>query len=117
LAETIARVEAFGGRSTRIRQVLCTEYDVGVGIGWHRDKPHFDRIFGLSLGSACKLRFRRPAGKSWERHTLDAEPRSLYMMAGESRRVWEHSIPAVAAPRYSITFRTMSDEPDLRTPA
>ena len=117
LAETIARVEAFGGRSTRIRQVLCTEYDVGVSIGWHRDKPHFDRIFGLSLGSACKLRFRRPAGKSWERHTLDAEPRSLYMMAGESRRVWEHSIPAVAAPRYSITFRTMSDEPDLRTPA
>jgi alkylated DNA repair dioxygenase AlkB len=115
LAETIARVEAFGGRSTRIWQVLCTEYVVGVGIGWHRDKPHFDRIFGLSLGSASKLRFRRAVGKSWERYTLDAGPRSLYMMAGESRRV--HSIPAVAAPRYSITFRTMSDEPDLRTPA
>jgi alkylated DNA repair dioxygenase AlkB len=31
------------------------------------------------------------------------------MMSGESRHVWEHSIPAVEAPRYSITFRTMAD--------
>jgi alkylated DNA repair dioxygenase AlkB len=96
--------------------VLCTEYDVGVGIGWHRDKPHFDRIFGLSLGSACKFRFRRPAGKSWERFTMDAEPRSLYMMSGASRHIWEHSIPAVESPRYSITFRTMQ-RPDGGTPA
>jgi len=86
-------------------------------VGWHRDKPHFDRIFGLSLGSACKFRFRRPVGKLWERYTLDAEPRSLYVMDGASRRVWEHSIPALEAPRYSITFRTMRDGPDLRMPA
>jgi alkylated DNA repair dioxygenase AlkB len=116
LAETVEKIETFGGPSTRVRQVLCTEYDVGVGIGWHRDKPHFDRVFGLSLGSACKFRFRRPAGKSWERFTLDAEPRSLYMMSGPSRQIWEHSIPAVEAPRYSITFRTMTDEPDLGPP-
>jgi alkylated DNA repair dioxygenase AlkB len=117
LAETIKRVETFGGRVTRIPQVLCPEYDVGVGIGWYRDKPHFDRIFGLSLGSACKFRFRRPVGKLWERYTLDAEPRSLYVMDGASRWVWEHSIPALEAPRYSITFRTMRDGPDLRMPA
>jgi hypothetical protein len=43
LDEIVAKVEAFGGSATQIRQVLCTEYDVGVGIGWHRDKPHFDR--------------------------------------------------------------------------
>jgi alkylated DNA repair dioxygenase AlkB len=116
LAEVVASVETFGGPGTRIRQVLCTEYGVGVGIGWHRDKPHFDRIFGLSLGAACKFRFRRPAGKSWERFTLDAEPRALYMMSGPSREIWEHSIPAVEAPRYSITFRTMTDEPDLGAP-
>src|SRR6202045_1993461 len=36
LDEIIAKVETFGGPATRIRQVLCTEYDVGVGIGWHR---------------------------------------------------------------------------------
>jgi alkylated DNA repair dioxygenase AlkB len=115
LDEIIAEVETFGGPATRIRQVLCTEYDVGVGIGWHRDKPHFNRIFGLSLGSACKFRFRKSAGKSWDRFTLDAEPRSLYMMSGASRRIWEHSIPAVESPRYSITFRTMSNAPDPGT--
>ena len=110
-------MEAFGGPSTRVRQILCTEYDTGVGIGWHRDKPHFDRVFGLSLGSPCKFRFRRPIGEKWERFTLDAEPRSLYMMSGASRQVWEHSIPGVEAPRYSITFRTMAEQkasPDKR---
>jgi alkylated DNA repair dioxygenase AlkB len=114
LGPLIGTVEAFGGPSTKIQQVLCTEYDTGVGIGWHRDKPHFDRIFGLSLGSPCKFRFRRPAGglsagDKWQRYTLDAEPRSLYGMSGESRMIWEHSIPGVEAPRYSITFRTMAD--------
>ncbi len=108
LDPVLRQVEAFGGSGTLVRQVLCTEYDSGVGIGWHRDKPHFDRIFGLSLGSACKFRFRRPAGEKWERFTLDAEPRSLYLMWGASRQIWEHSIPAAEAPRYSITFRTMA---------
>jgi alkylated DNA repair dioxygenase AlkB len=110
LIPLIGHVERFGGPETRIAQILCTEYDTGVGIGWHRDKPHFDRIFGLSLGSSCKFRFRRTAGDRWERFTLDAAPRSIYMMAGAARQEWEHSIPAVEAPRHSITFRTMMDQ-------
>jgi alkylated DNA repair dioxygenase AlkB len=109
LVPLIERVEGFGGRGTKIAQVLCTEYHTGVGIGWHRDKPHFDRIFGLSLGSPCKFRFRRAAVDKWERFTLNAAPRSIYMMAGAARRDWEHSIPAVEALRYSITFRTRVD--------
>jgi alkylated DNA repair dioxygenase AlkB len=109
LAALVGQVEAFGGPSIRIRQVLCTQYDVGAGIGWHRDKPQFDKVFGLSLGSACKFRFRRPAGKKWQRYTLEAAPRSLYMMSGASRLFWEHSIPGVEAPRTSITFRTMAE--------
>ncbi|ANW06044.1 alpha-ketoglutarate-dependent dioxygenase AlkB [Bradyrhizobium icense] len=109
LGPLIGQIEAYGEPSTKIAQVLCTEYDTGVGIGWHRDKPHFGRIFGLSLGSSCKFRFRRAAGEKWQRYTLEAEPRSLYMMSGEAREVWEHSIPAVEAKRYSITFRTMAD--------
>jgi hypothetical protein len=32
------------------------------------------------------------------------------MMAGESRSIWEHSIPPVDSTRYSITFRTMADD-------
>jgi len=108
LAPTIGKVEAFGGPKTRIGQVLCTEYEVGAGIGWHRDKPHFDRVFGLSLGSTCKFRFRRPCDTGWERFTLEVRPRSIYGMSGPSREVWEHSIPGVEARRYSITFRTMA---------
>jgi alkylated DNA repair dioxygenase AlkB len=101
-------VEKFGGlRGGSVRQILCTEYDAGVGIGWHRDRPHFDQVFGLSLASSCKFRFRRTEGDKWQRFTLSAEPRSLYLMSGESRQVWEHSIPAVEQRRYSITFRTL----------
>jgi alkylated DNA repair dioxygenase AlkB len=108
LASIIAGVEQYGDLPAgSVRQILCTEYEVGVGIGWHRDKPQFDQIFGLSLGAACKFRFRRAAGDKWERFTLSAEPRSLYRMSGESRHGWEHSIPAVEQRRYSITFRTM----------
>ena len=108
LTSIIGSVERFGDLPAgSVRQILCTEYDAGVGIGWHRDKPHFDKIFGLSLRAPCKFRFRRAAGDKWERFTLTAEPRSLYMMAGDSRQIWEHSIPGVEERRYSITFRTM----------
>jgi alkylated DNA repair dioxygenase AlkB len=107
------RVEAFGGSGTRIAQILCTEYEAGVGIGWHRDKPHFDRIFGISLGSPCKLRFRKPKGEIWERFTLEVAPRSIYEMSGEARLDWEHSIPAVEACRYSLTLRTLRANSDI----
>jgi alkylated DNA repair dioxygenase AlkB len=109
LLSTMEKVESFGGARTKIGQVLCTEYDAGVGIGWHRDKPQFARIFGLSLGSSCKFRFRRPQGEKWERVTLDVQPRSLYEISGPARQEWEHSIPPVEQLRYSITFRTLAD--------
>jgi alkylated DNA repair dioxygenase AlkB len=104
------KIERFRGLPPdAIGHVLCTAYDVGVGIGWHRDKAHFDQVFGLSLGSSCRFRFRRKSADRWQRYTLDAQPRSLYLMTGEARHVWEHSIPGVEQPRYSITFRTMAD--------
>ena len=108
----IAReVERFGELpQASVRQILCTDYDVGVGIGWHRDKPHFDKVFGLSLGGACKFRFRRRHGDKWQRFAFLAEPRSLYLMDGEARSSWEHSIPPVERRRWSITFRTMRGE-------
>jgi alkylated DNA repair dioxygenase AlkB len=110
LVQTARAVERFGEQPVgSVRQVLCTEYDVGVGIGWHRDKPQYDRVFGISLGSACRFRFRRRQGNKWERFALHAEPRSIYLMDGEARQAWEHSIPPVEQQRYSITFRTMRD--------
>jgi alkylated DNA repair dioxygenase AlkB len=90
-----------------LQQVLVTEYAAGAGIGWHRDKPMFDRVIGISLLSPCQLRFRRRAGTAWERHSLHAEPRSAYLLQGPSRTEWEHSIPVVDSLRYSVTFRTL----------
>jgi alkylated DNA repair dioxygenase AlkB len=103
------RVEQYGGAPAgSVAHVLFTEYQEGVGIGWHRDKAAFELVFGLSLGSSCRLRFRKKEGSTYRRATLEAEPRSLYLMTGEARRVWEHSIPPVEALRYSITFRTLA---------
>jgi alkylated DNA repair dioxygenase AlkB len=88
IAPVIVQVEAFGGLPTgAIRQVLFTEYEAGVGIGWHRDKPHFEEVFGVSLVSACKFRFRRRTEGGWQRYTLGAEPRSLYLLTGGEGRV------------------------------
>ena len=86
---------------------LVIEYAPGAGIGWHRDRPVFGDVVGVSLLAPCTFRLRRPAGASWERVSLTAEPRSAYLLRGPVRAEWEHSIPAVAALRYSVTFRSL----------
>ena len=88
------------------RQALVTEYAPGAGIGWHRDKPVFGEVAGVSLASACTLRFRRekPDG-GWERRALIAEPRSAYLLQGPARDEWQHSIAPLSQLRYSVTFR------------
>jgi len=103
LRETAA--EFSGIEPSRLQQVLVTEYDIGAAIGWHRDKAIFGEVVGISLLSSCRFRLRRKAGASWERVSLIAEPRSAYLLSGAARTEWEHSIPAVDALRYSITFR------------
>jgi hypothetical protein len=40
---------------------------------------------------------------------VNAEPISAYLMKGESRTEWKHSIPAIAALRYSVGFRNFKD--------
>ena len=100
-------VARFAGMApSDLRQVLVTEYAPGAGIGWHRDKPMFDQVVGILLLSPCLLRFRRRLGTAWERVSLTAEPRSVYLLQGPSRMEWEHSIPAVGSLRYSVTFRS-----------
>ena len=102
---------AFAGTPAgQLQHVLVTEYDSGAAIGWHRDKAVFGDVIGISLLSACRFRLRRKAGTTWERVTIMAEPRSAYLLRGPSRTEWEHSIPAVDALRYSITFRSLSDD-------
>ena len=90
--------------------MLVTKYGPGAGIGWHRDKEVFGEVIGVSLLSPCVLRLRRKVGgKKWERANVEAEPRSAYLLSGPSRSEWEHSIPAVDALRYSITFRNLRE--------
>jgi len=87
------------------QHALVTEYPPGAGIGWHRDKAVFDEVVGVSLLAPCNFRFRRKRGDKWERATVVAAPRSAYLLAGQSRTEWEHSIPEMNELRYSITFR------------
>jgi alkylated DNA repair dioxygenase AlkB len=87
--------------------VLVTEYSPGTAIGWHKDRPHYEDVIGISLASECVFRLRRKAGSSWRRRSITLAPRSVYVMRGPVRNEWEHSIPAVASLRYSITFRNL----------
>ena len=104
---------AFAGRRPEaFEQILVTEYPPGAGIGWHRDKASFGEVVGLSLGSACTLRFRKAEGRGWSRRSIELAPRSAYLLSGPARREWEHSIPPVTVARYSITFRTLADPKD-----
>jgi hypothetical protein len=70
------------------------------------------RAFGVLLLAACRLRFRRGAGAARPTPAAVLEPRSAYVLAGEARWQWQHSIPPLAAPRYSITFRTLRARSD-----
>ena len=90
-----------------LSHALITEYCDGVAIGWHRDRPHYNDVIGVSLLSPCTFRMRRKRGASWQRASMRLPPRSIYLMRGPSRDEWQHSIPAVDALRYSVTFRSL----------
>lgn len=87
--------------------VLINEYREGAPIGWHRDRPVFDKVVGVSLKSAAILRFRRREAGRWQRTAIAVSPRSAYLLDGPARTDWEHSLPQAKAHRYSITFRNL----------
>lgn len=99
---------AFAGLApSELQHLLVTEYSAGSAIGWHRDKAEFGDVIGISLLSPCTFRLRLKNGEKWQRASIIAEPRSAYLLRGPSRTEWEHSIPAVDALRYSVTFRNL----------
>jgi DNA oxidative demethylase len=98
-------------------EALITDYPQGAPIGWHRDAPMFDEIAGISLGAACRMKFRRYLSPSEvsaltaprrTTHQIELAARSAYLIRGVARREYEHSIPPVEGHRYSVTFRTMT---------
>lgn len=106
------KAEAFAGLPPgSLVQALLTRYAAGTTIGWHRDRPDFDVVVGLSLLSPAVLRFRRKLEGRWERRSLTVLPRSAYVLDGPARREWEHSLRPVEALRYSVTFRSLTPRP------
>lgn len=88
-------------------QALVIRYDPGAGIGWHRDRPQFGTVAGLSLTNPVRLRLRRRTESGFERAAITLPPRSLYRLEGPARWEWEHSLAPVEQTRRSITLRTL----------
>lgn len=104
------KAAAFGGVDLRdFVHALVTRYDPGAGIGWHRDRPQFGVVVGISLAGPALLRFRQRTASGFRRVGLQLQPRSAYLLSGEVREQWEHGIAAHDSLRYSITFRTLSE--------
>jgi alkylated DNA repair dioxygenase AlkB len=105
------RAAAFAGtKPDEFVHVLLARYDPGAGIGWHRDRDVFEKVVGISLNSPATLRFRQRTGSSFRRAKLEVAPRSAYLLSGEARDDWEHSISPGDKLRFSITFRTLADK-------
>ena len=89
---------------------LLIRYDPGAGIGWHKDRPVFEHVVGISLGSETVMTFRRRDGSRFQRIKVPLPPRSAYHLSGEVRHEWEHGIAAHEALRLSVTFRSLSEK-------
>ena len=99
----------FGRAAEDFVQALLIRYDPGAGIGWHRDRPQYGEVIGLSLSEPATMRFRRrKADGSFERRNVELAPRSAYLLAGPARWEWQHSILPLEVTRRSITLRTMT---------
>jgi alkylated DNA repair dioxygenase AlkB len=105
------RAAALAGLAAdQLVQCLLIRYDPGAGIGWHRDRPVFGDVVGVSLGAPAAMRFRRRTPSGFERRTVPLPPRGAYHLGGEAREVWEHSIAETEETRWSVTFRSMRGE-------
>jgi alkylated DNA repair dioxygenase AlkB len=93
-----------------LTQASINRYDPGAGIGWHRDRPVFDRVVGVSLAAPTVMRFRQRIPGGFRRAAAALAPRSAYLLTGEVRHDWEHSVPEQAAMRWSIMFRNLSEK-------
>ena len=103
-----ARAAAFADiEPGSLEQALVIEYGIGAGIGWHKDRPVFEHVIGVSLGAPATMRFRRRREGGFDRASAELAPRSIYHMHGEVRDDWEHSIAAMDAARWSVTFRSL----------
>lgn len=100
-----------GIETGQFTQALVAEYRPGTPLGWHRDVPDFEDVVGISLAAPAVMRFRPyppDAPKKQDVIKLELAPRSIYLLRGDSRWQWQHSVAPTRALRYSITLRTPS---------
>ena len=113
-----ARLRRAGHVPRDLDQLIVNEYLPGQGIAPHVDcVPCFaDTVLSVSLGSACVMTFRHPAGET--QLDLLFEPGSLLVMTGPARYEWRHGIAPRKTDRYhgsvhprsrrvSLTFRSV----------
>lgn len=97
-------------------QVIINEYLPGQGISAHIDcvSCFADTIASLSLGSPCVMDFTH--SQTGEKKSLLMEPRSLLVLSGDARYIWQHAIAGRKTDRFkghiiqhtrriSLTFR------------
>jgi alkylated DNA repair dioxygenase AlkB len=89
-------------------ECLLNRYELGAVIQPHLDKPVWEHVIGVSLGVPTTMVFHEPG--SDEERPVELPPRSMYLLAGDARHVWQHSLPPMQGTRYSITFRSFSAE-------
>jgi alkylated DNA repair protein (DNA oxidative demethylase) len=103
------RAAAFAGlKADDLSQAAINLYEPGAGVGWHRDRPLYEHVVGVSLGAPTVMRFRQRSDGGFRRATVPLPPRSVYRLSDEARHAWEHSVPEQDATRWSIMFRNLS---------
>lgn len=99
----------------RFNQCIVNNYEPGQGISKHIDNKKYGPVIGcFTLNSGCNMIFETEN----ELVKQYVEPNSLYIMSGEARYNWKHSMDANKFDnvngkkikrdrRISITFRTV----------
>lgn len=101
--------------SYNFNQCIVNNYDVGQGISPHIDVKSYGDVIGcFTLGSGAIMKFTNKD----ETFEIYAKPNSLYIMSGDARYKWCHSMPIkkydivngdkiTRKRRISITFRNV----------
>jgi len=92
-----------------LAECLLNRYEPGAVIQPHFDKPVWEHVVGVSLGASAMMDFRKEVDGGWEYDPVELPPRSMYLLANDTRHVWQHGLPPQSHTRWSITFRTFSE--------
>lgn len=77
-------------------------------IPWHKDDPAFGNVICVyTFGESRPLKLRRMDMNRYTHYTAQPRHLSRYVLSGDARELWEHSVPTGCGWRISITFRSM----------